>query len=68
MNLREWQDIVRNYKSLSVVANLSADDQIHRSRMVVDLIGIGIEPVANHNVCLQLKDAQWAGHEVIHDI
>ena len=57
MNLREWQDIVRNFRCLTAVASLSGDDQVHRSRVVIDLIGVSIEPVANHNICLQLKNA-----------
>ena len=62
MALREWQDIVRNFGSLTAVASLNSDDQIHRSRVVVDLIRIGIEPVANHKIRLQLKYAQEAGY------
>jgi len=58
MNLREWQDIVRNFKRLAALASLSSDNEIHRGRMVVDLIRVGIESVANNNICLQLKDAQ----------
>ena len=57
MTLCEWQDIVRNLRRLIAVASLNSDDQIQRSRVVVDLIRVSIEPVANHKICLQLKDA-----------